>query len=113
MLNKTLTNKVIELLKTYPNLRDDDQYLISMVWMDEIGEEQHSASAFSLLGKIARHEVSNPESIRRTRQKAQQENPDLRGPNYQKRQTEYQDEFKQALEECSKDAAPQQDMLDN
>ena len=85
MLSKNLTDKIKACLEQYEKVRDSDQYLLAMIWRDEIGESAHSESCFSLLGVIARGEVTHFESIRRTRQKLQEEIPSLRGKNWDKR----------------------------
>ena len=77
---------VYKLLTEHAHLRDDDLKLIANIWYNEMDGKQ--VSAFDFLSQFSRGEYSNPESIRRVRQKLQEENPDLRGENYQARQSE-------------------------
>ncbi|MEO1944132.1 MAG: hypothetical protein ABGY11_07505 [Candidatus Thioglobus sp.] len=84
---KRKTELVAHLLGEYPHLRDDDYKLIATIWKMEV--EQHSdirtMKAIELLTLMADGKLSNPESIRRSRAKIQQEVESLRGKNYIKR----------------------------
>jgi len=111
MLSKNLTLQIRGLLEQQPRLRDDDQYLVAMVWRQEIGEAAHSESCFTLLGKIAKHELSHFESIRRIRQMIQEETPELRGEKWQKRQ-DHTVKVKQEIEEIRPHAGPQENLFD-
>lgn len=78
--------KVIKLLTRKPHLRDDDQKLIANIWNIELSENgitPNTITGFTLLTIFSEGNVmSNPESIRRCRQKAQEELPNLRGNNW-------------------------------
>ncbi len=111
MLSKNLADKVRQCLIDYPDLRDDDMYLLSMVWRSEIGEEAHAKSCFVVLGMIARHEVSNFESVRRIRQKIQEEDPNLRGKLWGKRHKYAEKEFVQEVNQIGKHVSPQGDFF--
>lgn len=78
---------VISLLEKYPHLRDDDNKLMATIWKSEIGKELFDGlSAQGFLIYFAEGRLSNSEGIRRARQKAQEDRPELRGLNYNKRQ---------------------------
>lgn len=63
---KDMRSKVLRWVAANPKAADDDKLLISLIWIDE-GWDYND----SLLNNL-RH-VSSPETIRRTRQKLQQE----------------------------------------
>ncbi len=72
---------IVDLLTKYSHLRDDDYKLIATVWKMEV-DDIHSMSAMDLLILMASGGLSNPESIRRSRAKIQQEVESLRGEKY-------------------------------
>lgn len=80
-----LKEKVYKLLLNNGNLRNSDQKLIATIWFSEC-KNLNVMTAFDFLQKFSKGEFTNPESIRRTRQKVQEEIPALRGTNYKKRQ---------------------------
>lgn len=90
---------VKQLLIKYPECRDSDEKLILNVWaLEEPDLKEFSFVKFSelfLKGKFA-----NTESIRRSRQKIQQEIPSLRGLNYKAKQ-EHQEDVKEQLKDLS------------
>ena len=74
------------LLRNHPETRDNDNTLLVKVWAEEKPEikvKGYSLATFTLSFK--RGEFSSSESVRRTRQKLQQEFPELRGKNYKER----------------------------
>lgn len=82
---------MIHFLKERPNNRDNDGALIANIWQRQIMKIKQVPSAefisgFDVLQLIASNKISKAESIRRIRQKVQEEIPELRGKNYQKRQ---------------------------
>lgn len=87
---KHIKNKVTTLLREKPELRDNDNKLIANIWNCEIGRENdekkthksHSTTAYCFLQAFAAGQHTNPESIRRIRQKIQEQNPELRGKSY-------------------------------
>jgi hypothetical protein len=78
---KETKDLVLYHLVNYPETRDSDSLLISMIW-ESRNTTLYTAEFFKLFreGKLI-----NPESIRRSRQKWQEERPDLRGKNYKER----------------------------
>ena len=83
--------KVEFLLHKYPALRDNDSKLIANFWFYQIGEILNEMKAPELLKMFADGDLVNPETIRRVRQKLQEQTPYLRGNKYNKRmeQSEY------------------------
>jgi hypothetical protein len=85
---KDTKQKVKSLLIKYSHLRDSDERLIATYWMIEAGSKDalDSMTATQFLHNFVSGAYTNPESIRRVRQKLQEENESLRGKNYFKRQ---------------------------
>lgn len=79
--------KVEKLLEEHPHLRDDDNKLISNIWFNEV-ENIADLSAMKFLKIFAEGNLTSPESIRRMRQKLQEENENYRGENYKARHKE-------------------------
>lgn len=81
--------KVEKLLSEKPHLRDNDHKLIANIWHKELldtGVEPKSITGFEFLFTFSNSDVlSNPESIRRCRQKIQEETPELRGNSWKER----------------------------
>ena len=86
---KRVRDKVETLLTHKPKLRDCDNTLIAVYWAYEVGTNKlEEMSAKALLKELSTGNLPSAESIRRSRQKIQEENPELRGCKYNKRQTE-------------------------
>jgi hypothetical protein len=84
---KTIKEKVEKLLKNEPHLRDDDNKLISNFYFFEVGKNTiNQMSAMDFLKLLSTGNLTAPETIRRCRQKLQEENPSLRGELFNKRQ---------------------------
>lgn len=83
---KTIKGKVRFLLEQYPQLRDNDFKLVAMFYYLEIGSDKvESMTGYEVLKHLSNGKLSSPESIRRVRQKLQEDNENLRGSNYQRR----------------------------
>lgn len=82
-----IAETVKSLMIKYPELKDDDKALIANVWYLEIPNITNM-NAFDILQLYAKGQLTNSESIRRSRQKLQQENPELRGKVYEARHAE-------------------------
>jgi hypothetical protein len=82
LYNKQL---IIKLLTKHEHLRDNDTALIANIWYREFDAEQKT---YDFLKAFADGKLTNPESIRRARQKVQEEMPELRGKSYQIRHKE-------------------------
>ena len=80
--------RVKALLQAHSHLRDNDPRLICNIWADDmqrirLNPKTETAEAF-MLHFIAGN-ITNPESIRRSRAKLQEEEPELRGKSYTER----------------------------
>lgn len=86
---KRLTNRIMSMLLDNPTSRDSDHKLVANVWYfeapEEIGKPISQLSAFELLEAISQKKLSSAESIRRIRQKLQEQYPTLRGKTWIKR----------------------------
>ena len=84
---KTIKERVKYLLDTFPHLRDDDFKLIATYYKFEVGySDLDSMRGLDFLQMFANGEVPHSESIRRARQKLQEDNDYLKGENYKQRQ---------------------------
>ena len=86
-MNTTTKDKVKGLLINYPHLRDSDERLIATYWMKEAGSKDalDSMTATQFLLNYVSGAYTSPESIRRMRQKIQEQDESLRGKSYSKR----------------------------
>jgi hypothetical protein len=86
---KSIKKRILKLLMEKPHLRDDDQKLIANVWFQDLliaHIEPEKITGYELLDIFSKNEImSNPESIRRVRQKAQEEHVELRGSTWKNR----------------------------
>jgi hypothetical protein len=86
-MKKDIKQKVRSILELVPSTRDNDSELISIFWEQELGHEMINLSAELFLNLFAHSNVlTNAESIRRNRQKIQEQNEHLRGLKYRVRQ---------------------------
>jgi hypothetical protein len=86
-MKKEIKQKVRSILELVPSTRDNDSELISIFWEQELGHEMINLSAERFLNMFAHSNVlTNAESIRRNRQKIQEQNEHLRGLKYRVRQ---------------------------
>jgi len=87
---KNIKSEVIRLLTKFPHLRDSDTKLIATIWGSDIGKDENGLiakqiTAFLFLEQFANGKFTSPESIRRIRQKIQEQNEELRGESYKAR----------------------------
>ena len=84
-------DRVKALLVKHPHLRDSDNKLIANIWNQDLlkmGINPLDRTANFLLSLYSQSRLTNAESIRRVRQKLQEENPQLRGTVNEARQKE-------------------------
>jgi hypothetical protein len=77
---------VFQVLLEFPETRDNDMVLITKIWDIQSANSIKTYQQFKdmlILGKLA-----IPETIRRSRQKIQEENVSLRGKSYEKRKAQ-------------------------
>ena len=87
MRNKNVINKVKEILCQYPQSQDNDNDLLARIWYSEfMSNGMNQSQAIEICMLLKNGKLSHPQSIRRTRQKIQEEHPNLRGSTYQERQ---------------------------
>lgn len=96
----SIKGKVEELLRAYVSYRDNDHILITTIWRNQLIEKglDQSASINQFAGYLVNGVLSNPESIRRSRQKLQEIHPELRGDLWYARH-KYQNEVRKELKE--------------
>ena len=86
-----IKDRVKALLVKHPHLRDSDNRLIATIWkldLLKMGLDIETFSTSDFLLFYSKAYLSNSETIRRVRQKLQEENPDLRGTVNEARQRE-------------------------
>jgi len=78
---------VKRLIQNTPELRDDDNRLIANIYLIESGGlgALQNMSAHQFLLEFSKGKYSNFETIRRVRQKLQEDYPELRGKKYNNR----------------------------
>ena len=81
-MNEKLKERVKRLLTEQIETRDNDNLLISQIWL----EEGVPLESINFLVKYSKGGFTSAESIRRARQKLQEENESLRGEKYNERQ---------------------------
>ena len=86
---KQVKSKVLNKLQTYNSTKDNDNLLIAMVLSEECFE-QRITTLEDFFVKFSNGKFSSAESIRRTRQKLQQDNKELRGESYYQRKHKQQ-----------------------
>jgi hypothetical protein len=74
-------------LENHPPTRDSDTKLVANIWSKVIGlNNLDTTTARGFLQMLVDGKMPSSETIRRTRQKVQEENPHLRGKSYRERQ---------------------------
>lgn len=83
MIEKIQSNKELikYLLEKYPACRNSDSTLLRGVWYHQVPNFRQ-LSAVDLMQLLSDNKIANPETIRRCRQKLQEDYPELRGDNY-------------------------------
>ena len=85
IFNMTTLNQVLTLLNEVPLTRDNDELLTAIIWYNEANLDNSSIDAKSFLKMYSERKFTSAESIRRCRQKLQEETPGLRGRSYAQR----------------------------
>ena len=86
-----IKDRVKALLVSIPHLRDSDNRLIATIWKHDLfnqGSPSLTITAYDFLKFYSEGKLTNAETIRRVRQKLQEENPELRGTVNEARQKE-------------------------
>ena len=79
-----IIKEVKQRLENSTKMRDDDALLMADIWREEL-TQLGAKTLYDVLNAIAGRMVTSPESIRRSRQKVQQDYPNLRGTVYNER----------------------------
>ena len=84
---KNIAHLVKKILIQRPDTRDSDELLVLKVWCHQMPKLwKDGGLSFMQFGEIFKNkELASTESIRRSRQKLQQEFPELRGKYYKER----------------------------
>jgi hypothetical protein len=80
---------VKEILETNMRARDNDNYLTALIWKKQLKYPYISVQNF-LASYLAEGKMISAESIRRCRQKIQEDFPHTRGKKYLERHKEYE-----------------------
>jgi hypothetical protein len=81
-------------LTKYESMRDNDNELIAFYWyrvMKTNGIDESKYTSLNFLGDYSKGKYPSAESIRRCRQKIQEQFPQLRGKSYKNRHENEQD----------------------
>jgi hypothetical protein len=89
MITKDIKENVTSLLRRYPETRDCDMKLVARYWEFYDG--------FDSLLDVYHSNVTHFESIRRIRQKLQEQNKDLRGLRYKTRKNKLEKEVRELI----------------
>ena len=89
-----IVNEVKQRLESSTKMRDDDALLMADIWREQL-EQMGAKSMYDVLNAIAGRMVTSPESIRRSRQKVQQDNSNLRGNVYNQRHAKEEEVLKE------------------
>jgi len=77
-----IKDRVKALLEKHPHLRNCDRKLTATIWKFDLLTTAINPDNFTAIGFLdiySKGHLTNAETIRRVRQKIQEENPDLRG----------------------------------
>jgi hypothetical protein len=88
MINNEVKQRVRSILETNKNTRDCDRTLLAYIWTQDVKELyiENGLDAPDFLRMLANGELTSSETVRRCRQKLQEENETLRGLKYKVRQ---------------------------
>jgi hypothetical protein len=98
---KGVSKKIAKWFMQKPETMDSDLKLMCNIWSEEIfnktGKNVKELTAYDLLCMLATKELSNPESIRRSRVELQKKNPEFRGKVWEKRNKKMQKDWKEII----------------
>ena len=92
MITSEIKENVIYLLRNFPETRDCDLKLVARYW-----SYFDNCHIFVKVSQIYYGHVTHFESIRRMRQKLQQDNEDLRGVRYKTRKNKLEKEVREII----------------
>lgn len=82
MINNEVKQRVKSILEVNKDTRDCDRLLISIIWSED---SRYIEDKKDFLDMLINGELTSPETIRRCRQRLQEENETLRGYKYKLR----------------------------
>jgi hypothetical protein len=87
MINNEVKQRVKSILETNKNTRDCDRTLLALIWTQDVKDLyiENGLDAPDFLRMLADGELTSSETIRRCRQRLQEENETLRGYKYKLR----------------------------
>ena len=91
-------DRVKALLVKHPHLRDDDNKLIATIWKFQLIKmdlDPNTTPTYNFFSLYSQRKLINAETIRRVRQKIQEENPELKGTVNEARQEQGEEVRKQ------------------
>ena len=98
---KGVSKKIAKWFMQKPETMDSDLKLMCNIWSEEMfnktGLHPKELTAYDLLCMLALKELSNPESIRRSRVELQKNNPEFRGKTWEKRNKKMQKDWKEII----------------
>lgn len=103
ILGDDTKEKVVEVLTKHEASRDDDNRLLATIWWADFNAQAYILADGELSGVrkflklLAAGKLSNPESVRRHRQKLQESCKELRGSKYNERKRELEAEVRQSV----------------
>ena len=83
---KELKETVKKLMEEYTDLRDNDNELIYAIWAKECQMKGLPSDSYNILSQFRQKQLSSPDVITRARRHVEEENENLRGKTYEKRQ---------------------------
>jgi len=81
---KTIKSKVKDVLTSYPDTRDDNAKLINWYYMNNC-DILNNDSYLKFIGMLIRKEIPSIETLTRLSRQIQQQEPSLRGENWEYR----------------------------
>lgn len=97
---RNTSKRVKKYLQDHPELRDNDARLITNILHEDLREMDYdpdTGSGIVILRLYAAGKLTNAESIRRSRQKLQEDDPTLRGKAWKPRHDQAEPDVKQQI----------------
>jgi hypothetical protein len=89
---KTMQNDVANMLRRHPELRDDDEKLVTNIWYVEMKRygTPETLPVTDFLALYQQKKLSSADVITRARRKVQEQYPELRGTTWEERHKQSQ-----------------------
>ena len=98
---KGVSKKIAKWFMQNPETMESDLKLMCNIWSEEMFNKTRlhpkDLTAYDLLCMLALKELSNPDSIRRSRVELQKKNPEFRGKTWEKRNKKMQNDRKEII----------------